>query len=127
MVYDKFESEDQFWHLSGMKLIELQSDFARATFRVTADAINTNRMVHLAIVYLVEVLACEAVRKSCGEQAEVIQYNINFLATAKCGDILDVKIKEIRQLDYIRTFEFDVMSQKGQLFANGVYHLNLKE
>jgi len=45
-VFDKVNSEDTFARLIGMKLIELQPGFARATLPVTHATINIYQMAH---------------------------------------------------------------------------------
>jgi acyl-coenzyme A thioesterase PaaI-like protein len=45
-VFDKVNSEDTFARLIGMKLIEVQPGFARATLPITDATINIYRMAH---------------------------------------------------------------------------------
>ena len=51
VMFDKVNSEDAFARQIGMKLIELQPGFARATLPITDETVNIYQMAHGAFLH----------------------------------------------------------------------------
>jgi len=99
-IFDKVNSEDTFARLIGMKLIELQLGFARATLSVTHATINIYQMAH-------------------GKWG----------AAGKSGDLLQATAKVTNRSNRIGLIEFEVRNQEGLLLSTGqqlIYFKNVK-
>lgn len=118
-IFDKVNSGDTFARLIGMKLIELQSGFARATLPITDGAVNMYQMAHGGAIFSVADQACEAAGNSFGEPAVALQHSIQFLTAGKSGDILEATAKVASRSNRIGLIEFEVRNQDGLLLATG--------
>lgn len=118
-IFDKANSGDTFARSIGMKFIELQSGFARATLPITDGAVNMYQMAHGGAIFSVADQACEAAGNSFGEPAVALQQNIHFLAAGKTGDLLEATAKVAHRSNRIGLIEFEVRNQEGLLIAKG--------
>ncbi|MEW6377025.1 MAG: hotdog domain-containing protein [Thermodesulfobacteriota bacterium] len=118
-TFDKVNSEDTFARKIGMKLIELQPGFARATLSITDGALNMYRMAHGGAIFSVADQACEAAGNSFGEPAVALQHGIHFLTAGKSGDLLEATAKVTSRSNRIGLIEFEVRNQEGILLAIG--------
>ncbi len=118
-TFHKVNSEDTFARQIGMKLVELQSGFARAVLPVTAQSVNIYQMAHGGAIFSVADQACEAAGNSFGEPAVAIQHNIHFLSAGKSGDLLDATARVSHRTNRIGLIEFEVKNQEGLLLATG--------
>jgi acyl-CoA thioesterase len=128
-IFDKVNSEDTFARLIGMKLIELQPGFARATLSVTHATINIYQMAHGGAIFSVADQACEAAGNSFGEPAVALQHSIHFLNAGKSGDLLEATAKVTNRSNRIGLIEFEVRNQEGLLLSTGqqlIYFKNVK-
>jgi acyl-CoA thioesterase len=128
-IFDKVNSEDTFARLIGMKLIELQPGFARATLSVTQATINIYQMAHGGAIFSVADQACEAAGNSFGEPAVALQHSIHFLNAGKSGDLLEATAKVTNRSNRIGLIEFEVRNQEGLFLSTGqqlIYFKNVK-
>ena len=119
IIFDKVNSEDTFSQQIGMKLIELQPGFARATLPITDATVNIYKMAHGGAIFSVADQACEAAGNSFGEPAVAIQHSIHFLAAGKSGDFLEATARVTHRSNRVGLIEFEVKNQKGFLLAVG--------
>jgi acyl-CoA thioesterase len=119
IIFDKVNSEDTFSQQIGMKLIELQPGFARATLPITDATVNIYKMAHGGAIFSVADQACEAAGNSFGEPAVALQHSIHFLAAGKSGDFLEATAKVTHRSNRIGLIEFEVKNQEGLLLAAG--------
>jgi acyl-CoA thioesterase len=128
-IFDKINSEDTFARLIGMKLIEIQPDFARATLYITDATINIYQMAHGGAIFSVADQACEAAGNSFGDPAVALQHSIHFLNAGKSGDLLEATAKVTNRSNRIGLIEFEVRNQEGLLLSAGqqlIYFKNVK-
>jgi len=128
-IFDKINSEDTFARLIGMKLIELQPGFARATLSITDATINIHQMAHGGAIFSVANQACEAAGNSFGDPAVALQHSIHFLNAGKSGDLLEATAKVTNRSNHIGLIEFEVRNQEGLLLSTGqqlIYFKNVK-
>jgi len=118
-IFDKVNHEDTFSQRIGLKLIELQPGFARATLPITGETINIYQMAHGGAIFSLADQACEAAGNSFGERAIALQQNIHFLTAGKSGDFLEATAKVIHQSKRIGLIEFEVRNQEAVLIATG--------
>jgi acyl-CoA thioesterase len=119
IIFDKVNSEDTFSQQIGMKLIELQPGFARATLPITDGTVNIYKMAHGGAIFSVADQACEAAGNSFGEPAVALQHSIHFLAAGKLGDFLEATARVTHRSNRIGLIEFEVKNQEGLLLAAG--------
>jgi len=119
IIFDKVNSEDTFSQQIGMKLIELQPGFARATLPITDATVNIYKMAHGGAIFSVADQACEAAGNSFGEPAVALQHNIHFLAAGKSGDFLEATARVTHRSNRVGLIEFEVKNQEGFLLAVG--------
>jgi len=128
-VLDKVNSEDTFAQLIGMKLLELQPGFARATLPITDATVNIYQMAHGGAIFSVADQACEAAGNSFGAPAVALQHSIHFLNAGKSGDLLEATAKVTNRSTRIGLIEFEVTNQERLLLATGqqlIYFKNVK-
>ncbi len=118
-IFDKVNTEDTFSQRIGVKLIELQPGFARATLPITDETINIYQMAHGGAIFSVADQACEAAGNSYGEPAVALQQNIHFLSAAKSRDRLEATAKVTHRSNRIGLIEYQVRNQEGFLIAIG--------
>ena len=118
-IFDKFNFEDHFSKVIGVKLTGLESGFAKTALSVTEEISDTNKLARLAVIYSVADMACEAAGNSIGKEGVAIMSNILFFSPAKCGDILEATAKMINQSDDVGMIEFQVRNQQGAKIAAG--------
>lgn len=118
-IFDKVNTDDTFSQRIGVKLIELQPGFARATLLITDETINIYQMAHGGAIFSVADQACEAAGNSYGEPAVALQQNIHFLSAAKSGDFLEAIAKVTHRSNRIGLIEYQVRNQEGLLIALG--------
>ena len=118
-IFDKVNSEDTFARRIGMRLVELQPGFARASLPVTDETVNMYRMAHGGAIFSVADQACEAAGNSFGVPAVALENTIHFLAPGKSGDLLEARATVIHRLSRIGLIEFEVRNQEGTLLAKG--------
>jgi acyl-CoA thioesterase len=119
IIFDKVNSEDTFSQQIGMKLIELQPGFARATLPITDATVNIYKMAHGGAIFSVADQACEAAGNSFGEPAVALQHSIHFLAAGKSGDFLEATARVTHRSNRVGLIEFEVKNQEGFLLAAG--------
>jgi len=119
IIFDKVNSEDTFSQQIGMKLIDLQPGFARATLPITDATVNIYKMAHGGAIFSVADQACEAAGNSFGEPAVAIQHSIHFLAAGKSGDFLEATARVTHRSNRVGLIEFEVRNQEGSLLAAG--------
>ena len=119
IIFDKVNSEDTFSQQIGMKLIDLQPGFARATLPITDATVNIYKMAHGGAIFSVADQACEAAGNSFGEPAVALQHNIHFLAAGKSGDFLEATARVTHRSNRVGLIEFEVKNQEGFLLAVG--------
>jgi len=118
-IFNKVNSEDAFARQIGMKLIELQPGFARATLPITDETVNIYQMAHGGAIFSVTDQACEAAGNTFEDPAVAIQNSIHFLAAGKSGDLLEARAKVTNRSNRIGLIQFEVKNQKGVLLAIG--------
>jgi acyl-CoA thioesterase len=118
-IFDKVTANDTFARLIQMKLLEIQSGFARSTLPITDQMVNIYQMAHGGAIFSVADQACEAAGNSFGEPAVALQHNIHFLAPGKSGDILEATAKVTNRSNRVGLIEFEVRNQEGLLLAIG--------
>jgi acyl-CoA thioesterase len=118
-IFDKVNTDDTFSQRIGVKLIELQPGFARATLLITDETINIYQMAHGGAIFSVADQACEAAGNSYGEPAVALQQNIHFLSAAKSRDRLEATAKVTHRSNRIGLIEYQVRNQEGLLIALG--------
>jgi acyl-CoA thioesterase len=119
VMFDKVNSEDAFARQIGMKLIELQPGFARATLPITDETVNIYQMAHGGAIFSVADQACEAAGNTFEDPAVAIQNSIHFLAAGKSGDFLEATAKVTNRSNRIGLIEFEVKNQEELLLAKG--------
>jgi len=127
IIFDKVNSEDTFSQQIGMKLIELQAGFARATLPITDATVNIYKMAHGGAIFSVADQACEAAGNSFGEPAVALQHSIHFLAAGKSGDFLEATARVIHRSNRIGLIAFEVKNQEGVLLAVGQQLIYFKQ
>ena len=128
-IFDRVNSEDTFARQIGMKLIEVQPGFARATLPVTERTINIHQMAHGGAIFSVADQACEAAGNSLGEPAVALQNSIHFLNGGKPGDFLVSTAKVVSRSNRFGLIEFEVRNREGLLLAQGqqlIYFKSIK-
>lgn len=118
-VFDKIDSADTFAQMIGMRLVELQPGFARATLSIGDNAVNMYRMAHGGAIFSVADQACEAAGNSYGEPAVALGSTMHFLAAGKVGDILEARATVIHRSRRVGLIEFEVRNQEGTPLARG--------
>lgn len=118
-IFEEVNSRDSFARLIGMRLIELQPGFARATLSITDQKVNMYEMAHGGAIFSVADQACEAAGNSLGEPAIALQNNIHFLTAGRSGEILEAQAKVTHRSNRVGTIEFEVKNQDGVLLAKG--------
>jgi acyl-CoA thioesterase len=118
-IFDRVNSEDTFARQIGMKLIEVQPGFARATLPITEQTVNIYQMAHGGAIFSVADQACEAAGNSLGEPAVALQNSIHFLNGGKPGDFLESTAKVISRSNRFSLIEFEVRNREGLLLAQG--------
>ena len=118
-MLERITSGDTFAKLVGMKLLEVQSGFARATLEITEHIVNVHQMAHGGAIFSLADLACESAGNSFGEPAIALQTNIHFLAAGKCGDLLTATAKLASRIESFGVIEFDVRGHEGRLLSTG--------
>jgi len=119
IIFDKVNSEDTFSQQIGMKLIDLQPGFARATLPITDATVNIYKMAHGGAIFSVADQACEAAGNSFGEPAVALHHSIHFLAAGKPGDFLEATARVTHRSNRVGLIEFEVKNQEGCLLAAG--------
>ena len=127
IIFDKVNSEDTFSQQIGMKLIELQAGFARATLPITDATVNIYKMAHGGAIFSVADQACEAAGNSFGEPAVALQHSIHFLTAGKSGDFLEATARVIHRSNRIGLIAFEVKNQEGVLLAVGQQLIYFKQ
>jgi len=118
-IFERITSEDTFSKLIGMKLLEVQSGFARATLDITDDTVNAYQMAHGGAIFALADLVCEAASNSFGDMAMAIQTNIHFLAAGKSGDTLTATAEVTDRSEVFGVIRFEIMNQEGLLLSTG--------
>lgn len=118
-MLERISSGDSFAKLVGMKLLEVQSGFARASLEITEHIVNIHQMAHGGAVFSLADLACESAGNSFGEPAIALQTNIHFLAAGKCGDLLTATAKLTSRFESFGLIEFEIKNQEGRLVSTG--------
>ncbi len=118
-IFEQVNTRDSFARLIGMRLIELQPGFARATLTITDQKVNMYEMAHGGAIFSVADQACEAAGNSLGEPAVALQNNIHFLTAARSGETLEARSKVTHRSNRVGTIEFEVKNQDGVLLAKG--------
>jgi acyl-CoA thioesterase len=118
-IFERINSGDAFARLTGMKLVEVQTGFARASLDITDDMLNVYQMAHGGAVFALADLVCEAASNSFGEMAVAVQTNIHFLSAGKSGDVLTATAKATNRSASLGVFEFEIRNHRGQLLSSG--------
>jgi acyl-CoA thioesterase len=116
---ERVNAEDSFARQIGVKLIQLQPGFARASLSITGTTLNIYQMAHGGAIFSVADQACEAAGNSFGVPAVALQNNLHFLTAGRSGDILEATAKVTHRASRTGLIEFEVRNQEGHLLANG--------
>ncbi len=118
----RFFEKDKFAAFVGIKLVELQPGYAKASLEITDKHLNPVNMVHGGVMFTLADFTFGAASNSQGGQVSVaLNANISYFKSPK-GKILTAEAKEVSSNKKISGYMIDIFDENKELIAqfNGI-------
>lgn len=115
-IFKQIEKEP-FGKKFGLKLIDVQTGYARVEMRFTQDVENMFGMAHGGAIFSLIDAAFEVASNSHGTMAVALNMNINYLASPEKGATLAAEAKEINRTKKTAAYDIRATDDSGKLLA----------
>lgn len=110
--------KEPFGKKIGLKLIDVQTGYARVEMRFTQDLENMFGMAHGGAIFSLIDAAFEVASNSHGTMAVALNMNINYLAPPEKGELLTAEAKEINRTKKTAVYDIRATDNSGKLLAS---------
>lgn len=110
--------KEPFGKKFGLKLIDVQTGYARVEMRFTQDLENMFGMAHGGAIFSLIDAAFEVASNSHGTMAVALNMNINYLASPEKGELLTAEAKEINRTKKTAVYDIRATDNSGKLLAS---------
>ena len=101
----------------GLRLVELDSGYAKVEMNTTEDLANVFGAVHGGAVFSLLDEAFQLAGNTHGTVGVALQMNVSYLASARAGDLLVAEAREFHRTKRTAHYEIRVSDGQGQLIA----------
>lgn len=117
MSPQEFFKNDHFAQRAGVKLLEIQEGYSKASLTITEEHLNAGGRTQGGAIFTLADLALAAAANSHGELAFSLSSNITFLRGSGPGDTLYAEARERYIGRTTGYYQIDVTNQDGKLIA----------
>lgn len=110
--------KEPFGKKFGLKLIDVQTGYARVEMRFTQDVENMFGMAHGGAIFSLIDAAFEVASNSHGTMAIALNMNINYLASPDKGALLTAEAKEMNRTKKTALYDIRATDDSGKLLAS---------
>lgn len=116
-VVDYMMEKDNFSQFLGIRLIDIQENYASIEMTVTNQMLNGLGTVHGGVIFAVADSAFAFASNNDGNAAVAMSVSINFTKASREGDILRATSKLINDTRKTALYDISITNQNNQLVA----------